>query len=52
MDFNVPLDKQDPHIIMNTARIDAALPKTIKNTLKMAPSLSFCARTLALMVRR
>ena len=52
MDLNVPLDKQDPHIIMNTARIDAALPKPIKNPLKMAPSLSFCAHTLALMVRR
>ena len=52
VDSIVPLDKQDPHIIMNTARIDAALPKPIKNPLKMAPSLSFCAHTLALMVRR
>ena len=24
VDFNVPLDKQDPHIIMNTACVDAA----------------------------
>ena len=29
MDFNIPQDKQDPNIITNTARIDAALP-TIK----------------------
>ena len=52
MDSIVPLDKQDLHIITNTARIDAALPKLIKNPLKMAPSLSFCAHTLALMLRR
>ena len=26
VDFNVPQVKQDPNIIMNTARIDAALP--------------------------
>ena len=34
MDSIVPLDKQDPHIIMNTARTDAALPKPIKNPLE------------------
>merc|ERR1719456_1538194 len=32
VDFNVPQDKQDPNIITNTARIDAALP-TIKSVL-------------------
>ena len=26
VDFNIPQDKQDPNIITNTARIDAALP--------------------------
>ena len=33
MDFNIPQDKQDPNIITNTARIDAALP-TIKYALE------------------
>merc|ERR1719419_893630 len=33
VDFNVPQDKQDPNIITNTARIDAALP-TIKYALE------------------
>merc|ERR1719271_638070 len=32
VDFNVPQDKQDPNVITNTARIDAALP-TIKSVL-------------------
>ena len=27
MEYSVPQDKQDPNIIMNTARTDAALPK-------------------------
>ena len=28
VDFNIPQDKQDHNIVMNTARIDASLPKT------------------------
>merc|ERR1712048_335462 len=43
VDFNVPQDKQDPNIITNTARIDAALP-TIKHALdKGAKSVVLCS---------
>jgi len=43
VDFNVPQDKQDPNIITNTARIDAALP-TIKHALKQgAKSVVLCS---------
>jgi len=43
VDFNVPQDKQDPNIITNTARIDAALP-TIKFALeKGARSIVLCS---------
>merc|ERR1719335_1152816 len=36
VDFNVPQDKQDPNIITNTQRINAALP-TIKAVLNQKP---------------
>jgi len=43
VDFNVPQDKQDPNIITNTARIDAALP-TINHALKQgAKSVVLCS---------
>jgi len=43
VDFNVPQDKQDPNIITNTARIDAALP-TIKYALDNgAKSVVLCS---------
>merc|ERR1712216_685711 len=43
VDFNVPQDKQDPNIITNTARIDAALP-TIRYALeKGAKSVVLCS---------
>merc|ERR1712137_1237872 len=43
VDFNVPQDKQDPSIITNTARIDAALP-TIKYALQSgAKSVVLCS---------
>jgi phosphoglycerate kinase len=43
VDFNVPQDKQDPNIITNTARIDAALP-TIKFALDNgAKSVVLCS---------
>jgi len=43
VDFNVPQDKQDPNIITNTARIDAALP-TIKHALDNgAKSVVLCS---------
>merc|ERR1711966_160723 len=43
VDFNVPQDKQDPNIITNTARIDAAIP-TIKHALdKGAKSVVLCS---------
>jgi len=43
VDFNVPQDKQDPNIITNTARIDAALP-TIKHALDQgAKSVVLCS---------
>jgi len=43
VDFNVPQDKQDPNIITNTARIDAALP-TIKHALDAgAKSVVLCS---------
>jgi len=43
VDFNVPQDKQDPNIITNTARIDAAIP-TIKYALENgAKSVVLCS---------
>ncbi|CAE8666039.1 unnamed protein product, partial [Polarella glacialis] len=43
VDFNVPQDKQDPNIITNTARIDAAIP-TIKYALDNgAKSVVLCS---------
>jgi len=43
VDFNVPQDKQDPNIITNTARIDAALP-TIRHALDQgAKSVVLCS---------
>ena len=51
-DFHVPQDKQDPTIILTTARTNAALPNH-QVTLKMVPNLPLFAGALyALMVRR
>ena len=46
VNFNVPQDELAPNTIMDTARIEAALP-TIKYTLKDGAKPFIVARTLA-----